>query len=285
MPYLQPFDPWGSELCFCPPKWSLNPYTGCAHRCLYCYATSFIPRFYAPRIKKNFLTRVEKELMGLPENAIISLSNSSDPYQPLEEKWKFTRRFIEMLLDKKVKLLIITKSDLFLRDLDILSKLQVIISLTITSNKISTVIEPGAPSFERRLYALKELKKRGFKTVVRLDPVIPQINEDEIKEVLFEVLPYTDHFVLSTYKAKPDSLKRLCDLFPNKKESLKKLYLVKGIPMKGSRYLPVDVRKKLLLPLIRELRNNGKTFALCREGLDSHPLKKGFCDGSFLLDS
>lgn len=285
MPYLQPFDPWGSELCSCPPKWSLNPYTGCGHRCLYCYATSFISRFYEPRIKKDFLKKIERELKAIPEDTLISLSNSSDPYQPLEGKWKFTRRFLEMLLDKKIRLLIITKSDLLLRDLDLLSRLKVVISLTITSKKISSIIEPGAPSFERRLYALKELKKKGFKTVVRLDPVIPGINEDEIKEVLSEVLSYTDHFVLSTYKAKPDSFKRLSEAFPDKRDLFKELYLIKGTLIKGSRYLPSDLRKKLLRPLIEEIKKAGKTFAFCREVLEGYPSKKGFCDGSFLLDS
>ena len=55
MSYIQPFDPWKSPLCTCPPKYSLNPYTGCGHKCLYCYATSFIKNFYTPRPKKDFL--------------------------------------------------------------------------------------------------------------------------------------------------------------------------------------------------------------------------------------
>ena len=283
MPYLQPFDPWGSELCTCPPKWSLNPYTGCGHRCLYCYATSFIPRFYEPRLKKNFLKKVEREINGLPENALISLSNSSDPYQPLEEKWKFTRTFLEMLTYRKVKLLILTKSDLLLRDLDLLTKLKVVVSLTITSKKISSILEPNAPSFERRLLALKELKRQGLKTVVRLDPIIPGINEEEACEVLSEVLPYADHIVLSTYKAKPDSLKRLIEVFPEKKDKLKKLYLAEGVLIKGSRYLSLEQRRMLLLPLIEIIKKAGKSFGLCREGLNSLKLKRGFCDGSFLL--
>lgn len=80
--------------------------------------------------------------MSLPKGAIISLSNSSDPYQPLEEKFSFTRIFLERLVSKPFKLLIITKSDLLLRDLDILSKLDVVISLTITSIKKASLMEP-----------------------------------------------------------------------------------------------------------------------------------------------
>ncbi|PMP61423.1 MAG: radical SAM protein [Caldimicrobium thiodismutans] len=283
MPYLQPFDPWGSKLCTCPPKWSLNPYTGCGHRCLYCYASSFIPRFYEPRPKKDFLRKIERELEKLPENSIISLSNSSDPYQPLEEKFRLTREFIIRLTSKKVKLLIITKSDLILRDLDILSKLEVVIALTLTSKSLSKILEPGAPSYEKRLNALKEIKKRGFKTVVRIDPLIPEINLEEAKEVLYESLPYADHFVLSTYKAKADSLERLCKAFKERELLLKRLYLKEGIFVRGSRYLPLEIRRKILLPFIEVIEKTGKSYALCREGLKEYATKKGFCDGSFLL--
>jgi len=283
MPYLQPFDPWGSKLCTCPPKWSLNPYTGCGHRCLYCYASSFIPRFYEPRPKKDFLRKIERELEKLPENSIISLSNSSDPYQPLEEKFRLTREFLIRLASKKVNLLIITKSDLFLRDLDLLSKLKVVIALTITSKGLSEKLEPGAPPYEKRLNALKEIKKRGFKAVVRIDPLIPEINLEEAKEVLYESLPYADHYVLSTYKAKADSLERLCKAFKEKEHLLKRLYLTEGILIRGSRYLPLEIRQKLLLPFIEIIEKAGKSYALCREGLKEYTTKKGFCDGSFLL--
>ncbi len=223
--------------------------------------------------------------MGLPKGAIISLSNSSDPYQPLEEKFSFTRIFLERLVSKSFKLLIITKSDLLLRDLDILSKLDVVISLTITSIKRASLMEPGAPSFERRLFALKELKKRGFKCVVRLDPVIPGINDEEIMEVLDEVLPYGDHFVLSTYKAKPDSLKRLCSAFPEKSQTLKKLYLDEGSLLRGSKYLSYERRRKLLYPLIERISAQCKTYALCRENLPEINQRKGLCDGSYLLQN
>jgi len=283
MPYLQPFDPWRSGLCSCPPKWSLNPYTGCGHGCAYCYASSFIPRFFEPRPKKDFLKRIDRELHLLPEGALISLSNSSDPYQPLEERFKLTRALLERLLDKKVKLLILTKSDLVLRDLDLLEKIPCVISFTITSKELSNVLERGAPSFEARLSALKELRKRGFRCVVRLDPVIPGINEEEILEVYKEVKNFADHFVLSSYKARPDSLKRLCALFPEKAPLLRELYLKRGEFIQGSRYLTLSKRLELLSPLIFCLKRDAKSFAFCREGLSEY-FRQGLCDGSFLLN-
>ncbi len=284
MSYLQPFDPWKSPLCSCPPKWSLNPYTGCSHGCLYCYSSSFIPNFYSPRPKKDFLKKIERELLKLPQKSLISLSNSSDPYQSLEEKYKYIRSFLEMLIGSSFKLLILTKSDLVLRDLDLLSKIPSVISLTITSNnKLSKRMEPFAPSVERRLFALKELKKRGFKVVVRIDPLIPEINVDSALEILEETLELADHFVLSSYKAKPNNLKALLSVFKDKEPKLRKLYLKEGETFQGSRYFSLEKRKELLVPFIEKLQKKGKTFALCREGLEEF-YKKGFCDGSFLLN-
>jgi len=144
------------------------------------------------------------------------------------------------------------------------------------------VLEKGAPSFEARLSALKELKKRGFKCVIRLDPVIPGINEEEILEVYEEVKEFADLFVVSSYKARPDSLKRLCALFPEKAPLLRELYLKKGEFIQGSYYLSHSKRFELLFPLISRLKRDGKSFAFCREGLPEY-FRKGLCDGSFLL--
>ncbi|MFW5936345.1 MAG: radical SAM protein, partial [Candidatus Hadarchaeota archaeon] len=69
---VRPFDPWRSELCTCPPKYSFNPYTGCAHGCLYCYAT-YIPHFHNLRMKKDLLKRLDSDLRKLPEKQLIFL--------------------------------------------------------------------------------------------------------------------------------------------------------------------------------------------------------------------
>jgi DNA repair photolyase len=282
LPYLQPFDPWKSPLCTCPIKYSLNPYTGCGHRCLYCYATSFIKNFYHPRPKKEFLKIVEKELKKIPEGSLISLSNSSDPYQPLEKTHKLTRKFLELLLEKNYRILIITKSDLVLRDLELLTKLRCAVSLTITSKTLYQKLEPFAPSYEKRLQAIKILSEAEIPVSVRLDPIIPGLNEGEILEILDEIAPYVKHITVSTYKAKPDSLKRLIDAFPEKKSFFKKLYLKEGKRFGNAIYLRDEIRYKLIYPVYQKARRYNLSFATCREGLKDfeNPEK---CDGSFLI--
>ena len=282
MPYLQPFDPWKSPLCTCPIKYSLNPYTGCGHRCLYCYATSFIKNFYHPRPKKEFLKIVEKELKKIPEVSLISLSNSSDPYQPLEKTYKLTRKFLELLLERNYRILIITKSDLVLRDLELLTKLRCAVSLTITSKTLYQKLEPFAPSYEKRLQAIKALSEAKIPVSVRLDPIIPGLNEGEILEILDEIAPYVKHITVSTYKAKPDSLKRLIDVFPEKKSFFEKLYLKEGKRFGNAIYLRDEMRYKLIYPVYQKARRYNLSFATCREGLKNfeNPEK---CDGSFLI--
>jgi len=283
MSYIQPFDPWKSPLCTCPPKYSLNPYTGCGHKCLYCYATSFIKNFYTPRPKKDFLKIVTKELSALPKNSLISLSNSSDPYQPLEKVYQHTKKFLELLIKKDLKVLIITKSDLVLRDLELLKQLKCAVSITITSKSLFSKLEPGAPSYEARLNAVKTLSENGIPVSVRLDPVIPGLNEKEVLEILEEIAPYVKHITSSTYKAKPDSLRRLIKAFPEKKELWERLYLKEGIKISGSFYLKKELRKKLLQPLFEKAKKFGLSFAACREGIEEFK-NPGRCDGSFLID-
>lgn len=209
MSYLRPFDPWGSSLCLCPPKYSLQPYTGCGHSCLYCYAQVYIKDFRNPRPKKDFAKVVERDLAQLPSGSLISLSNSSDPYQPLEEKLKLTRSFLEMLSGKSVRLLIITKSPLVLRDADILKDLDCAVSLTITTKSLDKVLEPGAYRAEERINALKALKQVGIPVIARIDPIFPILTEDEAKELVKELIDVVDHFVFSTLKLKKQIFRRL----------------------------------------------------------------------------
>ncbi|MEM4848307.1 MAG: radical SAM protein, partial [Ignisphaera sp.] len=77
---IKPFDPWRSSLCTCPTKWVVHPYTGCSHGCLYCYATSYIPKHYMVRAKGRFLERLRRDIPKIPRGALIEMSSSSDPY-------------------------------------------------------------------------------------------------------------------------------------------------------------------------------------------------------------
>ncbi|MEM2823473.1 MAG: radical SAM protein, partial [Thermofilaceae archaeon] len=98
MSYLKPFDPWrATSLCTCPFKYTVNPYTGCAHGCLYCYASSYIRRFFEPRPKADFIKVVARDLRRVPAGSLINISSSSDPYGPLEAEYGYTRSLLELI--------------------------------------------------------------------------------------------------------------------------------------------------------------------------------------------
>lgn len=273
------FDPWRDPLCTCPKKYSLNPYTGCEHRCVYCYITSYIPRGFECRIKKNLLKEVKRERKKLNQKIPISMSNSSDPYTTMEGEYKLTRACLKLLKDFKV--LIITKSDLVTRDIDLLKDMQTSVSITITTldEGVAKKLEPYAPSPERRLRALEKLISSDIKVSCRIDPIIPHVNEDAsvlIKELSDIGVP---HVVASTFKARPDSWQRFENTFENEARLLKRAYVDKH---KNAYYLPRELRFKLLKD-VRELCDRREiTFAACREGFDELKTAKT-CDGSHLI--
>jgi len=271
------FDPWKSELCTCPLKYSFNPYTGCSHACIYCYITSYIPDPFHARLKKDLINGLKKELRTKKIDTYISMSNSSDPYTPEEAEYKATRKCLEIFREQKIKVLIVTKSDLITRDIDIISKMNASVSMTVTTPRksISSKIEPNAPLPERRLKALKKLKNAGIPCSVRLDPIIPGVNDEEIEELVEEVSKYCHHIVSSTVKPRRDSLKRLRGAMPEVMDDMQ------FVRMGNSYYLPSSVRYELMKRVRDACDAHGLTFAVCREGFNMNTAKT--CDGSHLI--
>ncbi|UXD21782.1 radical SAM protein [Ignicoccus pacificus DSM 13166] len=276
---LREFDPWKGDLCTCPKKYSLQPYTGCSFMCLYCYATAYIGR-RPSEPKKRFLERLERDLRKADRERVVNLSTSSDPYPIIEKKYLLTRNAIRLLSLHDFKILITTKGSLVARDKDLLSKSRAAVMITITTLDASLAreIEPGAPSPLERLKALKELSEAGVPVGIRLDPIIPGVNDDskELEEIVFRAAEAgAKHVVTSTYKAKPDNLKRMTEKFPH----LKSLYS-KGVKVGRYKYLPKGVREKMLRPVVKAAEEVGMTWAFCREGF---PFKAPSCDGSHLI--
>jgi len=284
---LRKFDPWHGSLCTCPLKYSLSPYTGCGHSCLYCYISAYIRDPFRPRPKKDFIRNLKKDLRKVRPGDLVSMSNSSDPYTPLERELKLSRSAIKLLIDFGLRVLIVTKSDLVIRDLDLLSKGRCAISVTVTTmdEDVTSRLEPRAPSPKCRIRALKRASEAGIPTILRLDPIIPCINDSE--ESISAVIRSARnagvlHVVSSTYKARADSLKRIISSFPELKV-LKELYR-KGERVGGYMYLPHSIRKAIL-DRVRVLAvEAGMTFATCREGMPELNLSFNgvSCDGSHL---
>ena len=180
---------------------SINPYRGCEHGCIYCFARpSHAWLGYSPGLD------FETKLLAKPEAAAllrrelsrknyrpqpIALGTNTDPYQPIEKKLQITRRILEVLRDTSHPLTIVTKSNLILRDLDILAPMarrrlvRVMISVTPLDRKLSRIMEPRAPTPARRLEALRTLNAAGVPAGVLTAPMIPAINDQEL-EVLME---------------------------------------------------------------------------------------------------
>jgi DNA repair photolyase len=285
---LRLFDPWRSPLCTCPVKYSLHPYTGCSHKCLYCYATAYIGlRESTP--KKNFIENIRKELDKANRNMIVEMSTSSDPYPPIEDKLRLTRQTLKELFRRRFRVLITTKSSLVTRDVDLLSanRSAVMITITTLDERLSKVIEPGAPPPSERLLALKELAKKGVPVGARVDPVIPFVNDDPAElSLLVEKLQEVGvkHVVTSTYKAKPDSYRRIVSALPELEDKLRNIYFKGKTYVSGYYYLSLDVRMNLLRPVVNSARKLGLSYATCREGLVTKEFFSArSCDGSHLL--
>jgi DNA repair photolyase len=275
------FDPWKARLCTCPKKYTFNPYTGCSNGCLYCYITSYIPRGHETRAKKSLLKRLSLEKEKLDRKILISISNSSDPYPPLERELMQTRACLRLLKDYKIQ--IVTKSDLVTRDMDILGDMRSSVAITITTldPEIAKKLEPGAPSPEKRVRALQKMVDAGIPVSCRVDPVIPFLNEDFsqlIKELGNVGVP---HVTSSTFKPRHDSWRRITDAFPDKARKLKEMYYVGGESVQSSRYLSKEVRMSLMKKIRIECDQQGITFGACREGFKLNTARS--CDGTHLI--
>ena len=287
MRVLRVFDPWKNPLCTCPRKLVLHPYTGCSHFCLYCYATSYIGRRPSTP-KKGFLKSLIKDLSKpLDDYPFVELSTSSDPYPPEESMYLLTRKTIELLASRKINILITTKSNLVVRDIELLRQTNSAVMITITTldESIAKIIEPGAPSPRDRLEVIEKLSEAGIPVGARIDPIIPFVNDDEasLRELVNNVIEAGGrHIVTSTYKAKPDSFRRLATAFPELHTKLRELYYEKGVLVHGYRYLPRDLRRRILHSVIDEAVKKGISAAVCREGLPEL-FKAPSCDGSHML--
>ncbi|MCS7144007.1 MAG: radical SAM protein [Archaeoglobaceae archaeon] len=272
MRVLNPFDPWKSKFCSCGHKLSFNPYTGCAHQCDYCYAT-YIPRFWEVREKKALFQNLKKDLEELEGEEVISMSNSSDPYPPVEKEKEITRECLKLFREFDAKVLIVTKSDIVLRDLDVLSEMNAVVSMSITG---CDLLEKFAPSTERRIFAFLKISE-NLPTVLRFDPIIPFMNENR-----FDLIEKCDpeHVVTSTLKLKRDSFRRIAKSIPNFGEMLRELYFKDGEKIGGYWYLKKDLRLKMLKKIEEFCESIGISCAFCREGFD---FRAKSCDGKHLF--
>jgi DNA repair photolyase len=179
---------------------SVNPYRGCEHGCVYCFArpthaymglsagVDFEARLFAkpdaPRLLERELSRPGYKVQP------IAIGTNTDPYQPIERQWRIMRQLLEVLESAGHPVGIVTKSALVTRDIDILSRMasrglaRVALSVTTLDRKLARTMEPRASTSERRLEAMRALSDAGIPVSVMVAPVIPGLNDHEIERIL-----------------------------------------------------------------------------------------------------
>jgi len=179
---------------------SINPYRGCEHGCVYCFArpthawlglspgldfeTKLFAKPDAPRLLEIELAKPSYR------PAVIALGTNTDPYQPIERRLEITRGLLEVLLRARHPLVIVTKSQLILRDLDLLGALaaaqlvQVMISVTTLDPVLARRMEPRATAPARRIETIRTLNRAGVPASVMTAPMIPGLNDDELETIL-----------------------------------------------------------------------------------------------------
>ena len=179
---------------------SINPYRGCEHGCIYCFARpthanmglspglDFETQLFA---KSGAAALLAKELAAPGYEAkTIAIGTNTDPYQPIERTHKIMRQILEVLAQHDHPVGIVTKSALVLRDLDILETMaakglvKVAVSVTTLDPDLARKMEPRASTPERRIHTIAELTKAGVPTTVLVAPIIPAINDSEIETIL-----------------------------------------------------------------------------------------------------
>lgn len=168
--------------------YALNPYVGCQHDCLYCYAPYVTKRprseWTKVRARTDLPMALAKELKG--KKGMIGLGTVTDPYQEVERHLLITRRCLMEIIPSGLKVSALTKSDLILRDLDLYKELQGEVGITVTSvcDALSREFEPGAPLPGKRLAALEQLAEAGINAYALIGPLLPVIEEKDAVELL-----------------------------------------------------------------------------------------------------
>lgn len=181
-------------------SYSINPYQGCEHGCIYCYARNSHTYWgYSAGldferkilVKQNLVEQVRKRLNHKNwEVKPVMLSGNTDCYQPAERKFKLTQQVLQLMLDYKHPVSLITKNSLILRDLDILRELaklkliHVTISITTLNESLRQKLEPRTVSGIKRLQTVETLVANGIPVNVNVAPVIPGLNSTEIPQLI-----------------------------------------------------------------------------------------------------
>ena len=178
----------------------MNIYRGCSHGCIYCDSRSSCYQFTHPfediEVKRNAPELLEKTLKSKRKKCMIGTGAMSDPYMHIEKDLCLTRKCLEIIHQYGFGLAIQTKSDMILRDIDLLDKInrsaKCVVQMTLTTydDDLCAILEPNVCNTKRRIEVLEMMRERGIPTIVWLTPILPFINdtEENIKAILDECI-------------------------------------------------------------------------------------------------
>jgi DNA repair photolyase len=223
--------------------YAVNPYVGCQHACTYCYA-KFMKRFTGHRedwgtfvdVKVNAPELLAREVLK-KKIGRVWISGECDAYQPLERKFRLTRKCLEVLVDNGWPVTVQTKSPLVLRDIEILKRsadIEVGFTITTADERMRKIFEPGAPPTAKRVEALTKLHAAGIRTFVMIAPILPgaerlpDLLKGKVGHVLLDRLNY--HYADDAYKKFGMQWAREDSFFREKGEELRKAFEKNGTP-------------------------------------------------------
>lgn len=212
----------------------INPYVGCTHKCLYCYACfmqrfSNIPEDWGDYIViKHFPDIKHKNIENLEEKTVL-LSSVTDPYQPINTKYQNTAKVLRLLSNTRAKVEILTKSKDVLQDLNILKTINHItigMSLSTLDDHISRLVEPGASASSQRISTLKQLHDEGIRCYAFISPIIPYVTD--VYALIDQVSAYVDYICFENLNLQGAYKKKMYQFieayFPNQYDQFKELY-------------------------------------------------------------
>lgn len=219
-------------------NYTIDPYQNCEFGCLYC-DSSFDKTIY---VKMNSTEILKDELENTKKGTII-VGSVHDPYQKVEEDYRITRNLLKIIAQKGFSCHILTKSNLVLRDIDILSEIKkniVTISIISLKNSVSKLFEKNVISTELRLQTIKKLNNEGIKVGLALIPILPYIVEEELEDIVKSVKNHNAEYLLHKHlELKGDQkaffIKLLKKSYKDLVERYEKLY--EGSFMPNNRYI------------------------------------------------
>jgi len=226
--------------------YAVNPYVGCQHACVYCYA-KFMKRFTGHRetwgefvdVKVNAPELLAREV-AKKKVGRVWISGVCDPYQPLERKYRLTRRCLDVLVENGWPVTVQTKSPLVLRDIDILKRaadIEVGFTITTADERMRKIFEPGAPPIAKRIEALEALHAEGIKTFAMIAPLLPgaeklpELLRNSADHVLVDRLNY--HYADAVYKKFGMQWAREDNFFRKIADDLSKAFEKNKVPCQG----------------------------------------------------